>query len=252
MASAPVAGALRNQQPALSMSTTDESTPRPTRFSWSERSDWVVEPQQERSRRTMRKILDAAATRFIEKGFDATTVADIASTAGISAGSLYRRFADKEAVLHTVLDSYFRTRVAEVDRLIAAAALDSATTESIVGFYVDMILSAYRHDADIIRLYERRALSDRAVREMAARNSRYVASRLAALLYPRLDCAMSRVDTLAAGLHTIIRGTIVHLILPDEPAPWPRFDIHGEEFERDLVRLALAWLGPERGSGAER
>lgn len=142
--------------------------------------------------------------------------------------------------------------MAEVDRLIAASALESGTTDEIVGFYVDMILSAYRHDAEIIRLYEHRALSDRVVREMAARNSRYVASRLAALLYPRLDCAMSRVDELVVRLHTIIRGTIVHLILPDEAASWPGLDIHGEEFKRDMVTLALAWLGSDRGTGAPR
>lgn len=211
-------------------------------ITWSERSDWVLEPQQERSWKTLRKILDAATTLFVSKGYDNTSVAEIASLAQISAGSVYRRFPDKEAVLHTVLDSYFKTRVWEFDRLIEGTAFESTSPAEIVTFYVDTIFSAYRNDTDIIRLYERRALEDAVVREMAARRSKYVANRTASLLYPALSWAKSDIDKTMTRLHITMRGALIHLILPDAPPTWPDLNIHSDDFKDDMARMALAWF----------
>lgn len=214
----------------------------PNKIVWSERSGWTLEPQQERSRRTLMKILDAAASLFMSNGYENTTVADIAAAANISAGSVYRRFSDKEAVLYTVLDSYFKTRVAEFDRLIEESALNKETPEEILKFYVDMIFSAYRQDGDIIRLYERRALGDETVREMAAKRSQYVASRMGSLLYPHLPWSMPRIDEMMIRLHSTLRGTLVHLILPDAPASWPGLTVESDAFKDDMARMALAWF----------
>src|SRR6478736_837926 len=56
-------------------------------------------PTQERSRRRVEGILDAAATLVVERGVDALTTRDIADAAGAPVASLYQYFADKEAVL---------------------------------------------------------------------------------------------------------------------------------------------------------
>ncbi|MEO6396083.1 MAG: TetR/AcrR family transcriptional regulator [Devosia sp.] len=45
------------------------------------------------------EVLDAALDLFIEKGFAATRVEDIASRAGLSKGAVYLYFASKEAIL---------------------------------------------------------------------------------------------------------------------------------------------------------
>jgi AcrR family transcriptional regulator len=45
------------------------------------------------------EVLDAAMALFIEKGFAATRVEDIAARAGISKGAVYLYFASKEAIL---------------------------------------------------------------------------------------------------------------------------------------------------------
>lgn len=56
-------------------------------------------------------ILDVAERRFSERGFDATSLADIADEVGIRSPSLYKHFINKDemfvAVLERLLDPYF-------------------------------------------------------------------------------------------------------------------------------------------------
>ncbi len=74
-------------------------------------------PTQYRASRQIERILDAAARVVAEKGFAATTTADIAKAATVSIGSVYRYFPDKIAVLKAVVDRNnrrFRFRVQDV------------------------------------------------------------------------------------------------------------------------------------------
>ena len=68
-------------------------------------------PVQERSRKTVTRILDAAAAIADEQGVDAVTTRAIADRAGVSYPSLYRFFADREAIL----DELLQRHVAELD-----------------------------------------------------------------------------------------------------------------------------------------
>ena len=71
-------------------------------------------PQQARSRRTRRRILQAAADCFERDGFDGTTTRAIADRAGIAVGTLYAYFPDKRAILLELLDQ----TVAELARFV--------------------------------------------------------------------------------------------------------------------------------------
>ena len=56
-------------------------------------------PQRAASQQTRRQILDAALALFREHGFEATTIRDIASRAGLSLGAAYYYFHSKEALV---------------------------------------------------------------------------------------------------------------------------------------------------------
>jgi AcrR family transcriptional regulator len=62
-----------------------------------------LEPQQARSRESLRKLLKAAAEVLGQHGVDGTTIPRIAAHAGLTSGAIYRRFNDKEALLETVI-----------------------------------------------------------------------------------------------------------------------------------------------------
>lgn len=63
--------------------------------------------QEERSHRSREVILDAALEFFSRQGYRATSVRDIATAAGVSTGSVYHHFPDKEAIFRTLLDRYW-------------------------------------------------------------------------------------------------------------------------------------------------
>lgn len=57
----------------------------------------LEEPRTEESTRT--RILKAAIALFAKKGYDATTTKDLASSAGVAEGTLFRHFTNKKAIL---------------------------------------------------------------------------------------------------------------------------------------------------------
>ena len=50
------------------------------------------------------RLLSAAAQLFREKGFDRTTVRDIAAAVGIQSGSIFHHFKSKEDILYSVME----------------------------------------------------------------------------------------------------------------------------------------------------
>lgn len=63
----------------------------------------VKAPTQERSRQTVATILDACARLLVSEGFYSITTDKIAKEAGVSIGSLYQFFGNKESVVQAVV-----------------------------------------------------------------------------------------------------------------------------------------------------
>lgn len=63
--------------------------------------------QEERSERSRAAILEAALQMFSHQGFRGTSIRDVAARAGVSTGSVYHHFRDKEALLNTLLEQFW-------------------------------------------------------------------------------------------------------------------------------------------------
>ncbi|HEX7393648.1 MAG TPA: TetR/AcrR family transcriptional regulator [Anaerolineaceae bacterium] len=70
---------------------------------------------QQRSEETKVRILEAAQQLFAGGGYDATGVAEICKTAGVSKGAFYHHFPSKQAVFVTLLENW----LAVLDRQMA-------------------------------------------------------------------------------------------------------------------------------------
>ena len=71
-------------------------------------------PRTDRGRRTLRKLLDAAAEEFGEKGFHEASVSSITRRAGVALGSFYTYFDSKDAL--------FRALVADMSEQVRTSA----------------------------------------------------------------------------------------------------------------------------------
>ena len=68
------------------------------------RTEARAEPLTDRGRRTRANLLEAGRAVFEQRGYAATRMADIALAAGVSHGTTYTWFADKESVLRALVD----------------------------------------------------------------------------------------------------------------------------------------------------
>jgi AcrR family transcriptional regulator len=60
------------------------------------------------------EILVAAASLFYERGYDATSIRDLAVVAGISSSTLYHHFTNKQEILHAVVERFMQDFNAEL------------------------------------------------------------------------------------------------------------------------------------------
>jgi AcrR family transcriptional regulator len=81
--------------------------------------------QEERSERSRTAILDAALDLFSHHGYGATSMRDIAGQAGVSTGSVYHHFKDKESIFQALLER-FRAITQRPDFPINVALADGA------------------------------------------------------------------------------------------------------------------------------
>src|SRR6201996_4464343 len=82
----------------------------------------VAEPVTDKGRATRNRVLDAASALVFERGVAGTTLDDVRAAANVSKGQLYHYFADKEDLIHAVID---RTIQQVLDAQPALADLSS-------------------------------------------------------------------------------------------------------------------------------
>ncbi|MGN6106254.1 MAG: TetR/AcrR family transcriptional regulator [Kofleriaceae bacterium] len=84
-------------------------------------------PRQQRSRATVETVLEATARVLVRRGFDGLTTNAVAETAGISIGSLYQYFPNKEALVAALIEKHLEDMSAAVlSELTRVAALPMA------------------------------------------------------------------------------------------------------------------------------
>ncbi len=77
------------------------------------------EPQQDRSRATRARLLEAAISCLAENGWSASTVAVVAEHAGVSRGAAQHHFPTREALFAAALEHVTIERTAQLRRRIA-------------------------------------------------------------------------------------------------------------------------------------
>jgi len=107
-------------------------------------------PRQDRSRTTVEAILDASARLLVKRGFDQLTTNAVAEAAGVSIGSLYQYFPNKEALVADLIERHISERraamAAELGRVASQPMVEA--TRSVIA----CILSAHRVDPALHRV----------------------------------------------------------------------------------------------------
>lgn len=94
-------------------------------------------PQQERSRRTVEAILDAAEALLEKRRFEEISIAEIILQAGASTGSFYARFPSKEALLPALYARYDANIPEQLVKLQGALGRRKQTLASVCRHVID-------------------------------------------------------------------------------------------------------------------
>lgn len=106
-------------------------------------------PTQDRSRRTVERILDAAARVFHEHGYAGATTNDIADAADVSIGSLYQYFPNKDALLMALTKRHIESTTTGLTDLVGRLS-PAPDLEGILRAVVDFL--AEQHELDELHL----------------------------------------------------------------------------------------------------
>ena len=132
-------------------------------------------PRTERGRRTLRKLLDASAIEFGEKGFHEASVSSITRRAGVALGSFYTYFDSKDALFRALVGD-----MSEKVRTSARAALsDDMNALEIEQAALAAFLSFARDHKEIYRIIDESEFVDPA---SYRRHYETIAQRIAARL----------------------------------------------------------------------
>lgn len=98
-----------------------------------------VDKRAERARQTRRKIFDAARELFVERGYGASSLQDVADRAGVAVQTIYFVFGNKRTLLREMVDVYVagdEEPVATMDRPWFQEAMAAATAEEHLRLHV--------------------------------------------------------------------------------------------------------------------
>jgi AcrR family transcriptional regulator len=110
------------------------------------------EPKRQRGRLRVAAIMEAGAEIFMERGYDAATMTEIAARSKTAIGSLYRFFPTKEALAEALLVRFANSVVEELNELRDVA--QGMSGDQLASALVDFMMKLYRESSFAIRLSE--------------------------------------------------------------------------------------------------
>jgi AcrR family transcriptional regulator len=117
-------------------------------------SGQVTDPESARG-----KLLQMAAHLFRSKGFDRTTVRDLAGAVGIQSGSIFHHFKSKDEILRSVMEETIRYNTALMRDALGQAASMRERMLALIRCELQSIMGG-TGEAMAVLVYEWRSLSD--------------------------------------------------------------------------------------------
>jgi AcrR family transcriptional regulator len=192
------------------------------------------QPQQARSRAMVDSILDAAARVLREHGYDDATTNRVAEVAGVSVGSVYQYFPNKEAMVYALIERH--------DAAMWAVFADHATVAigkpfaEAIPVVIDALFTAHLVDPALHTVLHQQLPRSGALHCLRATNERALVV-VENMLRARPD-QHARADDVATTALVIVEAVeaLIHASLELPPA-------RAHAVQRHASELVLRYLG---------
>jgi AcrR family transcriptional regulator len=207
-------------------------------------------PKQARSRESLARLMTAAREILNEKGIEGATVPRVASRAGLSSGSVYRRFPNKDALMRAVILETLESLDAAVAAGLTPELADRLSLQSFAEPMVRHRLTSQRQNAKMLRAMLQFSLSHTnaafkaKITELNARSLERIAE---FLMLKRTE--INHPDPKKALQFALkLVGTMLQQVIVID-ARLPGSD---DELVEELVRAFLTYLGAELTARGKR
>ena len=183
--------------------------------------------KQARSKNTTQILLEAASQVLVQQGYDRATTNRIADRAGVSVGTLYRYFDDKEDIFRAVLEQIYLKLLQSI-----TDCEPQPTLRELLNAYNVRLFAIFNDDPKLIQALE--SLRSGPFQEQRNQWRERIITAFAVLLDPHSqEIAGDNIDVLA---RTVVCATEGLASSASSPAFQP------EGFQSHLLRLQLSYL----------
>lgn len=199
-------------------------------------------PRQNRSQETLHRILDAAERVLDEKSFSEATLAEIMEHAGVTVGAFYRRFPDKNALIHHLDERFFAELYERASAVLNEERWRGESLASVIGGFAVEAVKLYRARRGLLRSLFLRARTDPVILATAQRANEHFIERLGVLVLARRAELAHPHPELAVPLgFTIFVGALRETTVFSEA--WPHAAaLSDEQLGTELSRVLLGYL----------
>lgn len=190
-------------------------------------------PAQERSKATYEAILKATAHVLADEGVDRVNTNRVAEVAGVSIGSLYQYFPNKESMMQALIDSYAKRLVEHLSGYLEQLSKEPAA--GAIRSYVKAMLSLPREDPELHRAFVL------VVFKLGHASIRQLEEQLMFIVRAYLETQKHRLIPKNLDLATFILVTTVESVTNIALLKHPEY-ISTDEFEIELSNIITRYL----------
>ena len=173
------------------------------------------QPRQSRSRVTVDTILEATIRVLEQEGADATTTSRVAEVAGVSVGTLYQYFANRDAIFDALQDRELE-RASQMLTLVLGKA-ERASDHDVARAVVEALLKSYRAAPALHRVLAVEGLRVTPRERVVAFDARAVATIRAFLALSGTRVRRGNLEAAAFVIYQAVRAAMLAYLL-EEPA----------------------------------
>jgi AcrR family transcriptional regulator len=180
------------------------------------------QPRQVRAGLTRQRILTAAAHVFGEHGYAAGTTNRIAERAGISIGSLYQYFPNKDAILGELLVRHLDDGMAIAERVQREQL--PGPIDQVFRVFIRGAIESHLGEPRLLRMLREQAPQTNELLEKVERMKRSLAAYMRELLDGHPEVRVADTETAARLIVTTVELVIHQLVADQEPVDVGRLE----------------------------
>jgi AcrR family transcriptional regulator len=208
----------------------------------------ALTPKQDRSRESFKRLLVAATEILEEKGLAGATIPRIAARAGLSPGSVYRRFPDKDALIQAVIVAVLESNDKGAEQFLSSETMQKMDLKTVAETIIKESVRGHRKHSNLLRITRQYVLSHpnarfrKKVHNLEVRSLRrffaFFSERRKHIRHPDPETAIPLAFVVMGA--ALMELTDLNMCSEEWVSLLPKND---EELGNELTRVMLSYLG---------